>query len=289
MRTASITRGSVRMAVAALVALALSACGDGGDDAAAQSRATSEVTEVTAQATSTADATTSTSSTTEATTSASGQPGEGSDPSAEGSGPAATVEAWVDALGAGDLDAAWALTTPSSQDSFGGREAFDESASGLAEGYGSWSGSTDATFTAVALDDVEPGLSLVVLRGTVAQEGPPEPAVEAVPVRSQGHEVLVDPFHDLVGRRSLEYDPAAGTAIAADPTFVVYAPVLLDARFVIDGDQVLEPTSEGADGDQLRFLARLDEPLGPGHHSLTVVLLGDGEVQADAVLYTVEG
>ncbi|MDQ3304859.1 MAG: hypothetical protein M3535_02565 [Actinomycetota bacterium] len=130
-------------------------------------------------------------------------------------------------------------------------------------------------------------LSVVILGGTVSQEGPPAPAADAVPLRTTSEGSLVEPFLDL---GAVEHQPSAGTAIPADPTFVAFVPVLRDVRFVVDDRGAETPTTEGADGEQQRASLEPEVPLEPGPHSLTVVpTTPEGEVSTSTALYSVEG
>lgn len=102
------------------------------------------------------------------------------------------VTEWISALADGDLDRAWELTHPESQEAFGGRAVFDDSASGFTEGYGAWASVEDRTETWVPRED---GTGLVVLTGTLRQEGTTtEDATRAIPVRSSPDGPLVDAF-----------------------------------------------------------------------------------------------
>jgi hypothetical protein len=87
---------------------------------------------------------------------------------------------FVDALGRGDIDAAAALIGPRSEAYLtaqsGSVDAFLQVAT---EGFGAWSASTDRTVTLVP--DMG-GASVVVLEGTVQQEGTTNHRIDAFPV-----------------------------------------------------------------------------------------------------------
>ena len=108
-------------------------------------------------------------------------------------------------------------------------------------------------------------LSVVILRGTIPQEGPPAPAADAVPVRTTADGSLVEPFLDL---GQVEHQPPPGTAIPADPTLEAFVHVLPEVRFVVDDQGAETPATEGADGDQRRASLNVGVPLEPGPHSL---------------------
>lgn len=235
--------------------------------------------------------TTTLSSTTTTTTTTGDDPGSGVDDTA----PPVTVEtaddtvrAWVDALAEGDLEVAWDLTAERSRVAIGGFEAFTDLRSALAEGFGAWSGADDATFSVVPLETGgDEALSVVILRGTIAREGPPTPAAAGVPVRTTGGGSLVEPFLDL---GAVEHQPPPGTAIPADPTLEAFVPALRNVRFVVDDRGAEDPATEGVDGDQQRASLEPGVPLEPGPHSLTVVLTTpEGEVATSTALYFVEG
>jgi hypothetical protein len=199
-----------------------------------------------------------------------------------------TVRAWVAALAEGDLEEAWGLTAEPSRVAIGGFEAFTDMRSALAEGFGAWAGTDNATFSIVPLETGgDEALSVVILRGTILQEGPAAPAADAVPVRTTAEGSLVEPFLDL---GEVEHQPPPGTAIPADPTLVAFVPALRDVRFVFDDRGAETPATEGADGDQQRASLELGVLLEPGPHSLTVVLTTpEGEVATSTALYSVEG
>jgi hypothetical protein len=86
---------------------------------------------------------------------------------------------FVDALGRGDIDAAAALIGPRSEAYLtaqsGSVDAFLQEAT---EGFGAWSASTDRTVTSVDAG----GTTVVVLEGTVEQEGATDHRIDAFPV-----------------------------------------------------------------------------------------------------------
>jgi hypothetical protein len=199
-----------------------------------------------------------------------------------------TVQAWVAALAEGELEEAWELVAERSRVAIGGFEAFTELRSALAEGFGAWSSAGDDVFSAVPLDvGGDEALSVVILRGPIAQEGTPAPAAASIPVRTTSEGSLVEPFLDL---GAVEHQPPPGTAIPADPTLVAFVPALRDVRLVVDEREAEVPAIEGADGDQQRASLEPEVPLEPGPHSLTVVLTTpEGEVATSTALYFVEG
>ena len=250
-----------------LVALPLAACDDGDES------------------------TTTTPSTTEVSTTTTERAGPVVDPTAPGLPVEAaddTVRTWVAALAEGDLEAAWDLVAERSRAAIGGFEAFSDLRSALAEGFGAWAGADDDAFSVVPLDiGGDETLAVVILHGTIAQEGPPAPAAHAVPVRITSEGGQVEPFLDL---GAVEHQPPPGTAIPANPTLVALVPWLSDVHFVIDDRAVEIPATEDAPGDRQRASLELDEALEPGPHSLTVVLTNpQGEIATSTALYLVAG
>lgn len=250
-----------------LVALPLAACGNDPDEGA------------------------TTTSTTEADTTTTGGAGPGADLTAPGVLVEAahdTVRAWVAALAEGDLETAWDLVAERSRAAIGGYDAFSDLRSALAEGFGAWAGADDGAFSVVPLESGgDEALSVVILQATIAQEGPPAPAADAVPVRTTSEGGRVEPFLDL---GPLEHQPPSGTAISADATLVALVPLLSDVLFVIDDRDAETPATEYAPGDRQRASLDLDGGLEPGPHSLTVVLTNpQGDIATSTALYPVEG
>jgi hypothetical protein len=201
--------------------------------------------------------------------------------------PADAVRAWIEAVAAGDTEAARSLTHVASRDRLGGEASFDAVDAARAEGYGAWAGSTDAEYSVVALPAAGPGVSIVVLEGTVAMEGGSARIVDAVPVRTDAdgnHQV--DPFQQLLGEVGIEYQAEPGSVLAPGHTFEVQLVAGRNVSLIVD-DEVMLTTSVGADGDRQRITGSPNLGLVPGTHSFTVVVERDGAVEARSVLYTV--
>ncbi len=211
----------------------------------------------------------------------------GSSP-AEGETEVAVVEGWISALADGDLDRAWALTHPDSQEAFGGRSAFGEAASGLAEGFGAWASVEDRQETWTDLDPTVPDTGLVVLQGTLRQEGTTTPAAaEGVVVRTDGDEVLVDPFEQVVDRSEVRVEPAEGATVDPGAAVRVWAPGGPALFLVVGGDVV---ASGGGTGNPAPVGLEAAVPSsggGPVAVSLVVVAEGGG-LQAESFGYVVD-
>ena len=234
--------------------------------------------------------TTTTSSTTDTSTTTTGRAGPGVDQTVPGLPVEAagdTVRAWVVALAEGDLEAAWELVAERSRAAIGGYEAFSDLRSALAEGFGAWAGADEDAFSVVPLETGgDEALAVVILQGTIAQEGPPAPAADAVAVRTTSEGSRVEPFLDL-GR--VEHQPPPGRAVPADATLEALVPMLSDVHFVVDDRAVEIPPTEDAPGDRQLASLELDGSLEPGPHSLTVVLTNSqGEIASSTALYPVE-
>jgi hypothetical protein len=200
---------------------------------------------------------------------------------------AGTVAAWVAALAAGDTDRAWELTHVASRDAFGGRDAFEASASELAESYGAWAEAADIAYEVTPVPAAGPGVDIVALRGTIGRDGAATVRVEAIPVRQDADKAhQVDPFQDLLGEAGLEHQPPDGASISSTHEFAVVLVAMRNVSFIAD-DEVLNVESEGADGDRQRVTGRPRQPLGAGVHAFTVVIERDGAVQTQAALYEV--
>lgn len=198
-----------------------------------------------------------------------------------------TVRFWVDALAEGDLETAWDLVAEDSREAIGGFEAFGDLRSTLAEGFGAWGQAGEEAFSAVTLDNGDEEISVVILAGTIAQEGPPSPAADAVPARNTADGWRVDPFVDL---GTVEHQPPPGVTLAAEPTLVAAVPTGVDVRFILDGGEPLVPETEDVGGDQQRASLTPSESLEAGPHSLTVVLTNaEGQLSTSTVWYSVGG
>lgn len=225
------------------------------------------------------------------TTTRSGGPGQGVDRRTPGVTVEAaddTVRAWVAALAEGDLKEAWNLVAGRSRAAIGGFGAFTDVSSALAERFGAWAGAGDDAFSTVSLETgANEAFSVVVLYGTITQEGAPAPAADAVPVRTTRAGSRVEPFLDL---GAVEHQPASGTVVPGDSTLAAVVPMLADVHFLIDHGQAEMPAMGDAPGDQQLASLELDGGLEPGPHSLTVVLTNpQGEMATSTALYRVEG
>jgi hypothetical protein len=100
----------------------------------------------------------------------------------------------VGALAEGEVERAWDLMAPSSQEALGSFERFYEMRTGLAEGWGSWVAVEDQTYT---LMDDEAGRTLLVANGTIRPEGNVETREVGIPIVQQDGVVLISPFEEF--------------------------------------------------------------------------------------------
>ena len=195
---------------------------------------------------------------------------------------------WVAALGAGDLDRAWAVLADASRQQVGGRPGFDAMASALAEGWGAWAFAPEvisSTTTLVSSGEGEAGT--VTLAGTVSQEGTTERRGAVLGVRVLGGVAAVDPFTRPETSAEIEA-PANGAAVPCDTELVAYVPAGTQVlQFSIDGFQ-MTPETEGADGDRQRASLELEDGMAAGDHVLTVAYVdAAGRIGGEAVTFTV--
>ena len=209
------------------------------------------------------------------------------------------ARAWVRALGVGDLDQAWELLADPSRDAVGGRPGFEARRSELSEGWGTWEGSDGVTFRTAPFpglgdDDGDlpaeiPRLAVVVLTGTVQQEGTTQFRTLSLPVRGTADDARVDPFVDVGISVEPGPGPSGDAVLDTDAVLGAYTPAAAAVLFVLDDRPPVAPDDvQGADGDQQYATLHPSPPLAEGRHSFTVaVLTADGRVASRSVVYTV--
>lgn len=197
---------------------------------------------------------------------------------------------WINAIGAGDIDTAWALVAPASQDAVGGRSGFEGLFIELSEGFGAWANASPRTLytNEVRLVGVA-DLWIVTLAGRVTQEGTTFDSAAAIPVLGSGSgPYLVRPFErgDLVEFVTPPFsDPPA--VFAADGTFEMLVPETSTAQLFVDDQVRIDPAIEAAGGGNARATGTPDAPLAPGRHALTVLYVDQGLVHAEALAFDV--
>ncbi|MGV3759939.1 MAG: hypothetical protein ACO1PW_10435 [Actinomycetota bacterium] len=157
---------------------------------------------------------------------------------------AAAVVAWIDAIAAGEMEAAWELLGPESQAYWGSFEAFAAERTGFAEGYGAWR-VADPTFLVTPLEGTSEELVLVTLVGAVPQEGTTIHRADTFPVLLGGEVALLEP-HGSAGVMEIVVpdDPAEdGTpaSVGTDEELVLVVPEGVSAPVlrVDDGEPVV--------------------------------------------------
>ncbi len=180
-----------------------------------------------------------------------------SDPSDPAS-PTGAVLRWVAALGAGDIDAAWAAMAQGSRAHFGSKATFAEERTGLAEGYGAWSAAPpDAMVVTPVSASGDGQLVVVTLVGTIDQEGQRQHRADAFPVRIVDGQASVEPFA-VAGELDFlvpEDVPADGTRplVGRDDELAVVVPrgVVAPIIRLDDGDTLVCGDAEGTELTEL--------------------------------------
>jgi hypothetical protein len=259
-------------AVLVVVLSVLGACGDDNDRSAPTTTAPPSST---TSAPTTATTPSSTSSTGPAASTSTSAPSVD-----EAAAATAAVQSYIDAVAAGDLRRAWDLLDDRSHTALGGFGPFEDLRSALSEGIGAWSAAEERHLAAMRVTQGGPETWVVAVWGRVAQEGPPSLQATSMPVFVRGSDAKVSPFEDVFAPGALfSFDPPAGSEISADQMPTVSVPADLTAAAFIDDDQAV-PTAVGpADGPQVLRIVP-GEPLAPGDHAVTVVLLQDGDAVA---------
>ncbi len=211
------------------------------------------------------------------------------------------VLAWVDDLGHGDADAAWAAMGDSSQAHFGSQAEFESLMTDLAEGYGAWSAAdpADVQVTPVSTDD-EGTTAVVTLIGTVQQEGTTQERADAFPVRIVDGDVVLEPFASAGDLEVVIPEPAGDEGTGYEPVgtgeeLVVVLPGDAEAPVLrIDGgDTVICGEADGTElsdldqspGQRCAYLPEGGFEVGP--HTVTIAFLGpDGDsITAESVRF----
>ena len=129
-------------------------------------------------------------------------------------GAVAAFQEWVGAMAEGEIELAWDLMAPTSQQALGSFERFAGMRTGLAEGWGSWVAVEDASYS-VEQDDA--GRTLLIARGVIRPEGQTESREVGVPLIEQGNVVLISPFEEFGNVAEGLEEEAAGADQPAIP------------------------------------------------------------------------
>lgn len=206
---------------------------------------------------------------------------------------AAAVEGWLGALGAGDGATAMSLTGPRSlayiEATNGDVDAFFAD-TGLAEGYGAWSGAPDLEVSEIPLGAVEAfggEVAVVVVSGTNPGEGREGPSIDVFPVVNAGDgwklelyafDPSVEDAQVIVQIPSAPQGESGLGSMTGDQAVEVIVPTPGRVLFRIDdGEPVVRETSTVGTGAGTQPYARFDPPgtLIAGDHDLVVVGVGD--------------
>jgi hypothetical protein len=210
--------------------------------------------------------------------------------------PETAVARWLEALGAGNLEAAASLTGPRTVaylDALG--SDLEEYLTVAAEGYGAWAASPDRSTTEVDLGGVEGRpIAVVVVSGTRRSEGFTELRTDALPVvQSEDGTWLVEPvaFDPAVGGRLEITSPRVGEAGSGElpPDGVIEARAPGDGTFFfsLEDGEVVEVTGVDDNGG---VRAVWDPPGELATHTqlLVVAYVDDETVAAVAATFDVE-
>lgn len=210
--------------------------------------------------------------------------------------PETAVARWLEALGAGNLEAAASLTGPRTVaylDALG--SDLEEYLTVAAEGYGAWAASPDRSTTEVDLGGVEGRpIAVVVVSGTRRSEGFTELRTDALPVvQSEDGTWLVEPvaFDPAVGGRLEITSPRVGEAGSGElpPDGVIEARAPGDGTFFfsLEDGEVVEVTGLDDNGG---VRAVWDPPGELATHTqlLVVAYVDDETVAAVAATFDVE-
>ncbi len=179
------------------------------------------------------------------------------------------VDAWIQALAAGDADAAWDLLSISSQ-ATNGRDGFDSAFTELEEGFGSWGNATPA----LSGEPIEIGrvpAVLVAISGTRTVEGMVEDAISVLPAVFEDGAWRVEWYLPAVD--GFAPSPRPESSVPFSPTGPVEWTGTGDGvnLLLVDGEPVsgLEEVPEG--GGQAHVTWVPPEPLPAGGHFLSFV------------------
>lgn len=258
------------------------------DGAAGATTTTSSTTLTTLAETTTTTESTTTTSTISSTTTTTAPPTTTTTLAVNERAAAAAVAAWIKTLADGAADASWALVAPASQEIIGGRSGYDDVFTGLTEGFGAWATATDPNGEGspwVFVNEVDDQLFVVTLAGTVTQEGTTAVRAASIPVVVLDDTMAVQPFLRLDPVQWAEPPFSAEPwALAPGTTVTIEVPGAPPVvRAFLNADEVAT-TSEAGEGSS----AVMTEPLNAletgGRYVLTILLLDEEVIHADAVL-----
>lgn len=185
------------------------------------------------------------------------------------SDPSVAAASWILAVSMGDLETAQSLLAPRSAayaESVGGLKSM---MSDLAEGWGAWALATDTTYRTVETAVEDRPVTLVIVTGTVAREGPPARSATTLLI-SDG---LADPFAAIPPVGFVVPRAEFVDRLASDIAFEVAVPKTHRCTFLLD-DTRLESGTTAPSG---RTVLSPAAPPTIGQHVLTAVCIGENE------------
>lgn len=198
------------------------------------------------------------------------------------------VVTWIEALGRGDTAAAAALLAPASAryaaEMAGSAAAFMTEVS---EGYGAWAASPDrSTVEMTVTSGGDGGIEVVVLLGTVIQEGSTQYRTDAIPVRFDGNEYRVEPFDFSENEVRIEFvrpaiGPSGAEPVGPNDKIELIAPNAESVTLSLDDSQ---PVTERPAGDG-RIRYAVPEDIAAQSHLLIVASVGPDHLIASAIRF----
>lgn len=198
----------------------------------------------------------------------------------------AAVLSWVEALGEGDGDAAWAAMGAASREELGSKEELEAMMADLAVDYGAWSAAEPEQVLVTPMPSEGEGtLAVVTLVGVLEHEGTSQARADAFPVRIVDGEVALEPFAPAGALEVAVPEPAEdGTApqVGTSEELVFVVPSGADAPVLRldDGETVVCGEAEGTELGALdqepgqRCAYRPEGGFDAGAHVVTVAFLG---------------
>lgn len=181
------------------------------------------------------------------------------------------VQGLLDALSTGEVDQAYDLLAPASQEAVGFAEGFADVFPELQEGFGRYAG-TDTPLVVTDVDEL----------GAVTLVSPDGEAV-TLPYRSVDGAIRFDTFARAEGAAEF----ASPERVEAGAQVRVLVPFAEVAVVSLDGD-VLPVERSGADGDQVVLTTTLQEAVSASDGVLTAVWVdAQGRIGSDAVVLPV--
>jgi hypothetical protein len=198
------------------------------------------------------------------------------------------VLSWVEDLGTGDGEAAWAAMGPASKAHFGSQAGFEDEMTALAEGFGAWASAEPAEVLVTPVTAGDDGtIAVVTLVGDVEQEGTMQRRADAFPVLFVDGEPVLEPYASAGALEVVIPEPSGdeGELLPMETdeelVFVVPSGAAPPVLRLDTGEALVCGQAEGTElsdledtaGQRCAYLP--EEGLTPGEHTVTVAFLGD--------------